>query len=101
MKNAMRFDTLFLVNADGIQLARYPLDEGLTIGKSFAHRDYFHGRGRDDSESERTGTSKPKSIQRPHLSTLYQSSSDQSLKVAFSVPIWSDKPERQTAEFWA
>ncbi len=73
-------------------MARYPLDEGLTIGKSFAHRDYFHGQGRDFSEAERSVSAKPKSIQRPHLSTLYQSSSDQSLKVAFSVPIWSDKP---------
>jgi serine/threonine-protein kinase len=97
-EKSMRFDTLFLVNADGVQLARYPLDEGLTIGKSFAHRDYFNGRGRDDSETERSLTAKPKSIQRPHLSTVYQSSSDQSLKVAVSVPIWSDKagvPERR------
>jgi len=91
-EKSMRFDTLFLVNAEGVQLARYPLDEGLTIGKSFAHRDYFHGRGRDDVEIERSLAAKPKSIQRPHLSTLYQSSSDQSLKVAVSVPIWSDKP---------
>ena len=97
-EKSMRFDTLFLVNADGVQLARYPLDEGLTIGKSFAHRDYFNGRGRDDNEIERSLTAKPKSIERPHLSTLYQSSSDQSLKVAVSVPIWSDKagvPDRR------
>lgn len=97
-EKSMRFDTLFLVNADGVQLARYPLEEGLTIGKSFAHRDYFNGQGRDSAEAERSLTAKPKPIQRPHLSTLYQSSSDQSLKVAVSVPIWNDKagvPERR------
>lgn len=97
-EKSLRFDTIFLVNAHGVQLARYPLDEGTTIGKTFAHRDYFHGRGRDDDEIERSLTAKPKPIQRPHLSTLYQSSSDQSLKVAFSVPIWSDKagvPDRR------
>ncbi len=97
-ERSLRFDTLFLVNAEGVQLARYKLEEGLTIGKSFAHRDYFHGRGRDDDEVERSLSAKPRPIQRPHLSALYQSSSDQSLKVAVSVPIWSEKagvPERR------
>lgn len=90
-KQLLKFDTIFLVDATGVQLARYPLDGGLTVGQNFAHRDYFHGR--NDGEAERSLTAKPKVIQRPHLSTLYQSSSDNSLKVALSVPIWSDKSE--------
>lgn len=89
----MAFDSMFLVDSNGVQLAKFSLDGDFsTLNKSYAHRDYFHGRGRDDTEVERSLTAKPKPIQRPHLSTVYQSSSiDHSLKVAITVPIWSEK----------
>jgi serine/threonine protein kinase len=94
-KETLDFDTMFLVDAQGVQLARFPIENGKTIGQNFAHRDYFHGRN-DDGETERTA--KPKVIERPHLSTMYESSSDKSLKVALSVPIWNveaGKPNRR------
>jgi serine/threonine-protein kinase len=89
-----KFDTLFIVNATGVQLAREPLEQGQTIGKNFSRRDYFHGRGRDYAETETVPLTP---IQRPNHCAVYKSSSDHSLKIAFSVPIWSDKavvPER-------
>jgi eukaryotic-like serine/threonine-protein kinase len=82
------FDSLFLADHNGIQIARFPASEE-SIGKSYRHRDYFHGQGQDFSSSDQTAR---QPIQRAHLSTIYQSSSDKSLKVALSVPIWSDKP---------
>jgi serine/threonine-protein kinase len=82
------FDSLFLADHQGIQIARFPASEE-SIGKSYRHRDYFHGQGQDFSPSDQTAR---QPIQRAHLSTIYQSSSDKSLKVALSVPIWSDKP---------
>ncbi len=103
-KESLEFDTLFLVDSLGIQLARFPLENGKTIGQDFSGRDYFHGRN-DDVNAERSRSlnpnavgNKPKVIERPHLSTLYRSSSDQSLKVALSVPIWNveaGKPNRR------
>jgi len=90
-----KFDSLFIVNQTGEQLARQPLDEGLTIGKNFARRDYFHGRGRDYFENE---TPPRQPIQRPHHCAVYLSTTEHALKIAFSVPIWSDPagvPERR------
>ncbi len=75
-------DSWFVMSAAGKQLARRPFEKK-TIGHSYATRDYFHGQGR---ELEDGASAEP--IRGPHLSRAYESSSDGSLKIAYSVPIW-------------
>ncbi|MBL4885844.1 MAG: protein kinase, partial [Planctomycetaceae bacterium] len=93
----------FICDAKGIQVARYPYYEDPqmkkvyeSIGKNFAHRDYFHGNGYDLSQGER---SDPTNISDVHLSAVYKSSNTASLKVAFSIPIWSDHTDSTEREF--
>ncbi|MDX1963885.1 MAG: serine/threonine protein kinase [Pirellulales bacterium] len=86
----LKFETLFLVSATGTQLARQPLGNGKTIGKNFEHRDYFHGKGRDFAEM-RASTAALRPIETPHHSAAYLGS-DGKLKIALSVPVWSDNP---------
>lgn len=76
-------DSWFIMGGHGEQFARRPF-ESKTIGKSYATRDYFHGQGRELDE----GTEAVEPIRGPHLSRAYESSSDGSLKIAYSVPIW-------------
>lgn len=78
----------FLCNAQGRQVARSPL--GRSIGKSYAHRDYFHGNGRDFPQTAIGDPlpGDPPYIEGSHHSVVYQSTSDASLKVAYSVPVF-------------
>ncbi len=76
-------DSWFILSGSGEQLARFPV-ERKTIHKSFATRDYFHGKGRELEE----GADIPEPIEEPHLSRPYTSSSDGSLKIAYSVPVF-------------
>ena len=76
----------FLTNAHGLQVARATKSD--SIGRSYAHRDYFHGQGQDKDPAE-AANSPPPAIQSPHQSTVYKSTSTNKLKVAFSVPVWN------------
>ncbi len=79
----------FLCNAQGMQVARSPLSLR-SIGKNYAHRDYFHGNGRDfpQTKDDDPLPGDPPYIEGPHHSVVYQSTSDASLKVAYSVPVF-------------
>ena len=79
----------FLCNAQGRQVARSPLSLR-SIGKNYAHRDYFHGNGRDfpQTKDDDSLPGDPPYIEGPHHSVVYQSTSDASLKVAYSVPVF-------------
>ena len=79
----------FLMNGDGIQIARAPGSQK-TLGKSYAYRDYYHGEGADKPKGT-TGTSP---IDAAHQSAVYRSSSSGKLKVAFSVPIYDKEHDR-------
>lgn len=57
------------------------------IGQNFAYRDYFHGKGRDLTPEELKAG---EHIEEVHRSTCFHSKHDKKLKVAFSVPLWSD-----------
>ncbi|HIL68529.1 MAG TPA: hypothetical protein EYG38_01575, partial [Verrucomicrobia bacterium] len=80
-------ESWFLCDATGKQLARFPNSEK-TVGESFAHRDYFHGNGMDLPVGV---IGKPSHITYPHLSAVYTSRNNQAMKVAFSIPIWSER----------
>jgi hypothetical protein len=77
-------ESWFINDRQGTQVARSPSSD--SVGHNYAHRDYFHGRGAD-LEVGAAELADVKPIGSPHLSTVYQSTSDGTLRVAFSVPI--------------
>ncbi len=84
----------FVCNSKGVQIARYPYYKQpekkiafKSIGENYSHRDYFTGFGYDLEPGENHST---KHISDIHLSAVYQSSNTADLKVAFSIPIWSE-----------
>jgi len=89
-------DSWFINNRHGVQIARYPLIDPKTekpvksFMSSYAHRNYFHGL-RKNLPKETSEEIKP--IESPNLSAVYASSNTGKLKVAFSVPIWSQAAE--------
>jgi hypothetical protein len=84
-------DSWFVTDVEGRQLARSPFDPQ-TVDLNFAHRDYFHGQGRELPR----GTSGVKPIEAPHLSCVFLSKATGERTVALSVPIWDDdKAERR------
>lgn len=86
--NAVGFDSLFLLDASGIQVARTPQSD--SIGKSYAFRDYYHGSGYDLPQDEELDIEPIRDV---NLSAIYVSSTSGKLKVAFTVPVI----DRQTA----
>ncbi len=93
-------DSWFIVDFNGTQIARHPLLDGDTkqpvdsFLKNFAHRDYFHGQGKELPEIEVPDGSlgnenRIAPIEEPNISAVYLSSTAGKLRVAFSVPIWS------------
>jgi serine/threonine protein kinase len=75
-------ESWFINDRTGVQVARSPQSSKST-GRVYAHRDYFHGQGKHLPE----GTQGLAPIEAPHLSAVYRSTSDETLRVAFSVPI--------------
>ena len=81
----------FLCDTVGKQVARSPKSFRST-GKYYAHRDYFHGNGLDYEETQ-VGSSLPGDppyIEQSHHSIVYKSTSNQTLKVAYSVPVFTN-----------
>jgi hypothetical protein len=75
-------ESWFINDRTGLQVARSPQSSKST-GRVFSHRDYFHGQGKHLPE----GTEGLTPIEAPRLSAVYRSTSDGTLRVAFSVPI--------------
>jgi serine/threonine protein kinase len=78
----------FIVDRHGVLIALAgpgitPEMRGRALGKNFAHRDYFHGQGKDFDP----GDVAIKPIEQPTLSTVFKSTTDKIYKVAFSVPV--------------
>lgn len=86
----MRFISLVVTNAQGVQEARSPYSND-TVGKWWGFRNYFHG-GEQSFESEPRREVAP--TQSNVISSVYPSGATSELTVAFSVPIWShDRPD--------
>lgn len=76
--------TWFITEASGRQVARYP--QGSSVGKNYAHRDYFHGKGIDLPADQGKGN---KPIDRPRISNVYLSDVRGSgYRIGFSVPVY-------------
>jgi serine/threonine protein kinase len=75
-------ESWFINDRTGRQVARSPQSSKST-GRVYSHRDYFHGQGKHLPE----GTEGLEPIEAPHLSAVYRSTSDGTLRVAFSAPI--------------
>lgn len=82
----------FLCDAAGVQLVRLPIDNR-TIGRSFAFRDYFHGRGADLPPE----TTDIKPIEAPYQSIVFVGKSSKRRQVAFSVPVRAPSPDPKKA----
>lgn len=80
----------FVTDHNGLQMARNPSSG--TIGKSFRHRSYFHGGGRDYEEGD-PAVLDLQPVTSACLSAVYQSKTTYAYKVAFSVPIRSKNTE--------
>jgi hypothetical protein len=76
----------FVTDPRGKQLARNPFSPA-TVGKPYARRDYFHGRG-EDYEIEGDTVLPP--IRQAHKSVVFPSRATHNLMVAFSVPVWGE-----------
>jgi serine/threonine protein kinase len=85
-REAIAAESWFVCDARGVQVARSPTSA--TIGQSFSFRNYFHG-----GEADLPVGTPAEPLSRPHRSSVYKSHSTGRLKVAFSVPIWSDPEE--------
>jgi len=82
-RDAIGAESWLVCDVQGVQVARSP--PGDSIGQSFSHRDYFHGGDRDLPVGAPAAP-----LSEPHRSTVYKSVTTDRLKVAFSVPIWSE-----------
>lgn len=74
----------FVVDRSGYQRWRGPSNPG-TLDKRWAHRDYYHGLGREFPVAELPDDLAP--ISTPHLSLAFESHATGRAIVAFSVPI--------------
>ncbi|MEM6688055.1 MAG: serine/threonine-protein kinase [Planctomycetota bacterium] len=88
-QEVVQFESWSVQASDGTQVARVKM--GASIGRNYAHRDYFTGIGRD-LPIEEAGGRKPLADRIVHMSAVYESTNTRTLKVTFSVPIL-DKPE--------
>jgi len=77
----------FVVDRDGYQRWRGPTNLA-TLDKRWAHRDYYHGHGREYAKDELPEDLAP--IQAPHLSLAFQSKATGRAIVSRSVPIFDE-----------
>ncbi len=82
----------FFCDANGVAIVRTP--EGRTLGRNFAWRSFFHGRGHDLDETWRP---KPgEHLATTTLSDVFQSqSTTKEWIVAISAPLFDDSPQRK------
>lgn len=85
----------FVTDQSGLQLARAPAQD--TIGKNFAWRSYFSGRGEDFPHDWRPQPGEH--IQKTHLSSVYFSQVDDRWTVTISTPIVTEEEEGKQGQF--
>lgn len=113
-------DSIWVIfSREGTLQARVP--QNRVIGRSYSHRDYFHGYGRDLTDDDVVSALKPiaeigphefllpklgdhQRLHSAHLSNVFLSTATGHLQVTFTVPIW-DRPvedlEKQTIGIFA
>jgi len=95
---SVRADSWFINDSKGRQIARDPfLEEDGTVVSSFmgdySFRDYFHGEGKDRTQDD---TEAREPITGPNICAVYVSSNSGKLKVALSVPIFSEDVQSES-----
>ncbi len=88
----LKFRSLFVMTADGTQVARYPeyVDSesgpelANSLGQNLSYRDYFHAAGEDDRREGPLGRA-PCTL--PHVAAIHESTNGGTLAEVFSVPI--------------
>ncbi|TWT70769.1 serine/threonine protein kinase [Crateriforma conspicua] len=91
-QNAVKTESWYVQSVQGIQIARVKREP--SIGRSYRHRDYFHGLGYDLTPEEARNVG-PLAGRIVHMCAAYKSTNSHTLKVAFAVPIY-DGPAEQT-----
>ena len=81
----------FMTDASGVLRWRHP-ESTSVMDRSFAHRDYFHGRGLEYDREAVPDDIRP--IQSPHISLSFRSAQTNRMMVAISVPIWDKDKQR-------
>ncbi len=88
-------ETWFICDPLGNQIARAPFKDSVGT-ENYAHRDYFHGLGKDLTPEE-TIQLRPTHIQKTYFSKIYQSSNDlHLLKMAYVTPLWKTEDNIRT-----
>lgn len=95
------FDSLFINDALGTNLAIHFADEGQLlsqspVGRNFAYRSYFNGNREDGLKTRPRDEFSP--IENTHLSAAFRSSSTGKWKVGISTPIWDPADEDTRTE---
>ena len=90
-QNRQRDTSWFLTDGQGLQRWREQFDPN-TLDKSWAHRDYFHGRHTEYPLDAVPDDIEP--IREPHLSLAFLSQATYRYMVAITVPIWDLEGER-------
>jgi hypothetical protein len=80
--------SLFVCDAQGIQIARAPIRD--TIGTDFAFRSYFTGRSKDGVEGTSPDRVWPNLSEEPRLSASFLTRNGDDGVIAVSAPIWHD-----------
>ena len=78
----------FFTDANGVLRWRHE-ESSNVMDRSFAHRDYFHGRGLEYDRDSVPEDIRP--IQKPHISLSFRSAETQKMMVAISVPVWEQQ----------
>ena len=94
-----------LYSANGVQVARCPKQK--SVGRSYRHRDYFHGLGKDFKPNDpqlseiaplQFAQERAATDEIVHMSSVFESTNTGTLFVGFSVPIWDGPVEATQRE---
>jgi hypothetical protein len=88
-----RISSLFILDADGRQLGRYPHSVKLKFGvsRNLAHKSYFHGQPEQFAQVNNSKFAiSVEPLQQKSISTVFWSATDERRKIAYSMPIRFD-----------
>jgi eukaryotic-like serine/threonine-protein kinase len=92
VKEGRHVNSWFFCEANGVSIVRTP--EGRTLGRNYAWRSFFHGRGHDMEETWRP--SPGEHLTATALSDVFQSqTTTKEWIVAVSAPVFDDSPQRK------
>jgi hypothetical protein len=80
--------SLLLTNAEALQLFRAPMTDVVTLGETFAWRDYFHGLGRELDPDSDLSDVEPR--RESGVSVPFRSQNTGQFMIAIAAPVWNE-----------